>query len=383
MRILFTFIGGRGHFDPLIPIARAAEAAGHTVAVAGSGNLTGEIIAAGFTAFATSETRVAMAHSAAVAEPRAPLEPLDRAQDERDFADTFGGRGARRHAAALPEILERWKPDVVVRDEADFGSAIAAELAGVPCATVLVLAAGSLLRKELLTGPLNKLRSDHRLPPDPNLTMLDGGLVLSPFPSSFRDPTFPLPSTAFRYRPGQPREAGTHAQPPTVYFTLGTVFNTGSGDLFARVIAGLQDVRANVIVTVGKRVDPAEFGDQPPHVRIERFIPQHEILPWTDIVITHGGSGSVMGALGHGVPVVILPIGADQPHNAGRCADLGVGLELTARTVTANEVAAAVSEMLSDDSYRLAADRVRSEINGMPAVEDTVALIERMHHESA
>ncbi|WP_202869683.1 hypothetical protein [Kribbella caucasensis] len=57
IRILFTFSGGSGHFRPLVPVARAVEAAGHTVAVAGSGKVRPSFEAAGFTAFATSGPR--------------------------------------------------------------------------------------------------------------------------------------------------------------------------------------------------------------------------------------------------------------------------------------------------------------------------------------
>ena len=55
MRILFSFIGGTGHFLPLVPLARAAERAGHTVAVAGAGGQQAVIAQAGFAAYATSE----------------------------------------------------------------------------------------------------------------------------------------------------------------------------------------------------------------------------------------------------------------------------------------------------------------------------------------
>ena len=54
MRILVTFIGGLGHFHPLEPVARAAAAAGHEVAVAGSGALVPQVESAGFRALATS-----------------------------------------------------------------------------------------------------------------------------------------------------------------------------------------------------------------------------------------------------------------------------------------------------------------------------------------
>ena len=117
---------------------------------------------------------------------------------------------------------------------------------------------------------------------------------------------------------------------PTVYFTLGTVFNTESGDLFTRVLSGLRELPIEVVVTVGRDVDPAGFGPQPGHIHIERYIPQAALLPHCDLVINHGGSGSVIGALAHGLPLVVIPMGADQSLNATRCAQLGVGVALDA-----------------------------------------------------
>ena len=370
MRILFTFIGGSGHFQPLVPIARAAEAAGHTVAVAGSGNMVPAIEAAGFTAVATSEPRAKQVLE------RAPLQPVDPQRENRQLREGFAGRGARRHAEVIPGIISEWQPDVLVRDEVDFGTAVVAELLGIPCATVLVLAAGTFLHKDLVAEPLRALRSELGLPPDPTLAMLDRHLVLSPFPPSFRSPDFPPPSTTFSFRTTTALPPNTASETPTVYFTLGTVY--ANPDLHSRVLAGLRELPANIVVTVGGHVDPTDFGPQPGHIRIEQFIPQDEVLPHSDVVISHGGSGSLMGALAHGLPSILLPLGADQPHNAKRCAELGIGLVLDPVTVTPLEVRNTVATILADHAYRQAAERIRDEINALPGVGMAVPRIERL-----
>ena len=97
-----------------------------------------------------------------------------------------------------------------------------------------------------------------------------------------------------------------------------------SGDLFQRVLAGLRDLPIDLIVTVGRDLDPVDLGTQPANVHVERFMPQAALLPHCDLVVSHAGSGSVLGALAHGLPMVLLPIGADQPLNAARCQALGV-----------------------------------------------------------
>jgi hypothetical protein len=103
-------------------VARAAQAAGHTVAIAGAGGRGSEIAAAGFTAFATSEPR-----RRPEAADRRTVEAPDPEADVRQLAEGASpGAGARRHAVAVLELARAWKPDVLVRDEVDFGTAIAA-----------------------------------------------------------------------------------------------------------------------------------------------------------------------------------------------------------------------------------------------------------------
>jgi MGT family glycosyltransferase len=160
--------------------------------------------------------------------------------------------------------------------------------------------------------------------------------------------------------------------------TLGTTFNTGSGDLFERLLAGLSDVHADVLVTVGQHIDPADFGVQPDHVRMERFVPQEQVLRDSDLVISHGGSGSLMGALAHGLPSVLLPLGADQPHNAQRAVELGIARVLDAATASPEEIGQAANALLADDAAADRARQVAAEIDGLPGVEATVPLLERL-----
>ena len=380
MRILFTFAGGSGHLEPLVPIARAAKAAGHTVAFAGRPWMIPKVEALGFPAFATGS-------DVGLTPKRLPLADVDLERDIRDVGAGFGRRIARERATDMLALCAEWQPDLLVCEETDFGPMVVAERRGLPYATVLVIAAGSFVRPDAVAGPLNEVRAEHGLPPDPNLAMLSRYLVLSPFPPSYRDPAFPLPATAHSIRPltldtarNDPAPAWlTHMDDaPTVYFTLGTIYNMESGDLFQRVLAGLRDLPSNLIVTVGRDIDPAEFGPQPANIHIERYIPQSVILPQCDAVVSHGGSGSVLGALAHGLPMVLIPMGADQPLNAIRCADLGVAQVLDAVAATPETVRAAVATVLADPSYSRAAERLRDEIAALPGPAHAVVLIERL-----
>ncbi|KAE8762227.1 glycosyltransferase, partial [Georgenia thermotolerans] len=163
---------------------------------------------------------------------------------------------------------------------------------------------------------------------------------------------------------------------PLVYFSLGTVFNLESGDLFTRVLAGLRDLPADVLVSLGAGLDPALLGPQPAHVRVEPFVDQDRVIAAADVVVTHGGSGTVTAALTAGVPVVVLPMGADQPDNAARCAALGVGTVLDPVTVTPPQVRAAVGAVLTDPAFRRRAAALAAEAAALPPVGSAVALLE-------
>ena len=63
-----------------------------------------------------------------------------------------------------------------------------------------------------------------------------------------------------------------------------------------------KDLGVDVVATVGQGIDPTDLGPQPSHVRVERFLPQGDVLPGVDLVVSHGGSGSLMAALSHGLP---------------------------------------------------------------------------------
>ncbi len=127
-----------------------------------------------------------------------------------------------------------------------------------------------------------------------------------------------------------------------------------------------------MLVTVGRGVDPASLGPRPARVRVEEFVPQDTVLPSADLVVSHGGSGSLLAALAHGLPSVLLPLGADQPHNAERASELGLARVLTAATVTPEAIRVAVTAALDDHA---AADRARAvaeEIGARPDVEQAL-----------
>ncbi len=303
---------------------------------------------------------------------RLPLLAPDPVKEDHDLREGFARRAASLRGKDILELAGTWRPDLVVCDEVDFGAMIAAERLGVPHASVLVTASGGFVRASVVASALDDVRASFGLPADPALAMLERHLVLSPFPPGFRDPAYSLPVTARTFRPQDPVEADGEA----IYFTLGTIFNTESGDLFQRVLTGLRELEVPLVMTVGEMIDPAEFGPQPSHVRIERFVPQASVLPTCRLVVSHGGSGSLTGALAHGLPSVLIPLGADQLMNGARVAALGLGLVLDPVSLTPAGIRDAAADVLTDPSYLRVAAGLRAEMAAQPGVSYTVGLLE-------
>ena len=331
MRVLFTAAGTPAHFHVLIPIADAVRDAGHEVAFAAGPNVVSGIERAGFTAFPVGPPD-AWPRSAAPADP-AELVPWV-------WEELYAGPPAAERLADLGPRCERWQPDLIVRENAELAGCIAAEAIGIPHAVVQngnIAVVWHLRRDRLARG---STRCGHRRVwrPIPIWPCCGATCCCCRCRCSFHDPTLRLPPTAHFIRPHTFDRTGDEALPdwlvalppqPTVYMTLGTVFNTRH-DLFATVIMALRDEPVNLIVTVGRDQDPEQFGPQPDNVHIERYIPHSELLARCDVMINLAGMNSLRSAFEHGVPLVLLPLVAEHAFNAERCAALGMALVLDA-----------------------------------------------------
>jgi len=94
--------------------------------------------------------------------------------------------------------------------------------------------------------------------------------------------------------------------------------------------------------------------------------------------VTHGGFNTIQAALSQGLPLVVLPVGADQPLNAASCAALGIGRVVGPEDRTPEAIRAAVRAVLADPSYRAAARRLRDAMLALPGPAHGVALLERL-----
>lgn len=392
MRILFTTSAGAGHFHPLVPLARAAAAAGHKVAFACPRSLCGTVEALGFPAFAAGRD-----HHDPDAELVQVMAEAHRmtpgpAQARFFITNVFFGINARRMVPPLMDVCTAWQPDLIVRENMEFGGAVVAEALGVPHATVQVAQLIDVRpMREAIAAQLDRARAMLDLPADPELGMLSRYLDLSFTPRSFQDPAVPVPPTLHTLRAEPFDRSGRETLPawlddlprrPTIYATLGTEMNRGVPGIFPRVlqtiIAGLQEEPLNLIVTTGRECDPAALGPQPPHVHVERYIPQSLVFPRCDLIVTHGGHNTVLAAIAAGLPMVVVPITADQPENAARCAALGLGRVVSLAELTPDAIHEATCGVLRDLRYCASVLRLRSEMEALPGPDYGVRLLERL-----
>ena len=111
---------------------------------------------------------------------------------------------------------------------------------------------------------------------------------------------------------------------------------------------------------------------------MHQYIPQEQLLPHCAAVVTHGGAGSMLGALAFGLPLLIVPQGADHFYNADRAVAAGAACKLMPERLTADSARDAVRMLLHDDTFRDAAQRIKHEFDAMPDPQRAVESLEQL-----
>ncbi len=386
MRVLFSSTRGAGHFNPLVPFARGFERAGHEVMFAGPPDLEGPVETAGFEFWRFDpppEDELGEVWS------RVPELPPEEA-NEVVVGQIFGRLNT---TAALPRLraaFEQWVPDAVLRDPNEYGSALAAELHGVPHARVAIgLASTEELGLGIAAGELDALRRAEGLAPDPRADALRSSPFLSVFPRSLDEGAQPdtrwFHDPAWDTAPGElPDWWPGREEQPLVYVTFGSVAGSFPQalpvyDVAMRAVAGLP---VRVLLTVGRELDLDALPAAPDNVRIERWVPQQDVLGHAAAAVVHGGSGSTLGALAAGVPLVVVPLFADQPQNARRVAEVGAGVAVEPDRADVDAAVAplrdAVKTVLAEPSFSERAGALADELRAEPPVDEAVLLFERL-----
>lgn len=325
MRVLFASLASVGHTYPLIPLAIAVREAGHEVYFAAGENVHAPLLRNGLR----------------------PFRPAD------SFYEIY--------AEDLEPELERLQPDLVVHEWGLPGAAIAAHRAGIPS---LWHGFGRMIPEGI---GLQLPTSATGAPDRPHLDIC---------PPSLQDKDFLATAERIELRPvpysepAPPAWRIERASRPLIYLTLGTAF--GTPELLTTAIHGLTALDAHVVVASG-RVSPERLGTVPDNVTVQAWVPQADLLPYADLIVHHGGSGTTLGALTVGAPQLILPQGADQFANAEALSTAGAALRLLPAELSTQAITEQARKLLphhGNTEHRDAARAIAEEIAGMPSPDE-------------
>jgi UDP:flavonoid glycosyltransferase YjiC (YdhE family) len=383
MRVLASCsLGGAGHLRPLLPFLAAARRRGDQTLVVGPPAMAHAVEAAGYAFYAGGEPPD---EEVARIRERLPVAPPAQASRLAN-RDLFGRMATAAMLPGMVRVWRKWAPELVLREPCEYASAVVAQRHGTAIAQVAIslaqAEAGSITMaapalEDHLAGLVATLRDS------PYLTRFPASLDPSEFTSTlrYREPTVrrstPLPDW------WDGRDA------PLLYMTFGTVlgYMAIATEVYRAALRAVEHVDVRVLLTVGERFDLSTLGVVPAHVHVEKWVEQSRVLDRADLVVCHGGSGTVIGALAAGVPLVVVPVFADQFENGRRIAASGAGRVVEIQSAGAHRsrrpltiddapmISEQIDAVLNDDSHRRQARSIAAEIAATPDVEEVLARV--------
>ena len=149
---------------------------------------------------------------------------------------------------------------------------------------------------------------------------------------------------------------------PILYISLGTI-NNQNADFYKDCYTAFgsradQASPYQVIMSIGKQIDPATLGPTPDNFIVRPYVPQLEILQRVSLFITHGGMNSTSEALLYGVPLIVIPQRGDQFLVAQQVVESGAGLTLSTKQATPEILQQAATQILSNTKFKTQANVV-------------------------
>lgn len=382
--MLFATTANEGHFGPLLPFVRAVIAAGHEVRVAAPQSFARSLANAGLEHEPFADVPGEVIGPVMARLPS--LAPMDA--DTVVIREVFGRLDAQAGLPGITASIERWRPDLVVRETAELGSLAAAERAGVAHAQVCIgmhEMAGWF--GELLDEPFAELSRLAGLESGRLAAAHASEPMFSSVPTLLDFPTGGSDAVRRFHEPPPARTGARSAQwgdldRPLVYVTFGSIAGslppfTG---VFRAALDALAGLDAAVVMTVGRAVDPSGLAPLPANARVFNWLPQGDVLAHASAMVARGGFGTTMGALAAGVPQLVVPLFTyDQVLNGEHVAAIGAGLTSPMGIDSFVGAADRVRQLMSDPTFTDGARRVATAIRDLPppsaAVEELVALV--------
>ncbi|MFC4534636.1 macrolide family glycosyltransferase [Sphaerisporangium dianthi] len=366
--IAFLNIPMHGHINPTLPVVAELVRRGHSVTYHTSAAFSKEIEATGAT------VRLYPGGDRPLPDPPIPLTMLDGL--------------ARTATGLLPSVLSdlrRSWPDLIVHGAACPWGAVAARELEVPAASLFTtfafnrqvpsptrasweLLATAAARSRTAQGylwsrwGLSRRYATHGLPlldllnVRQPLNLVFTSRAFQPGADSF-DQSYRFVGPSLGARPNDPSFPVDRLRDPVLYASLGTVFNAGPR-LLREFAAALAPLGGTGVISTGE-VDPAALEPLPDNVIARRSVPQPEVLARAALFVTHGGMNSVNEAMYAGVPMLLVPQGADQPLVARRVVELGAGLSIRTEDATADALNTLARRLLDEPRFQAAAATLR------------------------
>ncbi|MDP9793636.1 UDP:flavonoid glycosyltransferase YjiC (YdhE family) [Catenuloplanes nepalensis] len=382
MRVLFSCVPAIGHTFPLLPLARAFARRGDRVAFLTAAGMTPVLANEGFALLpAGPMPDVLFAEAAARTGQDAAAEPTPAS-----VSAFFGEVRLDTTADDAITAARDWAPDLIVNEMTDTVGPLVAAVLGTPQAT---LSFGPGIPPEFRgaiaanIAPYFTARGV-----DAPATLPAGRWVLDLCPDILGPVGIPDGMTRLPLRPEAHRGPDGDVTPalppaaagrPRVLVTFGSHF--GDPEIVLDLLNALQDgVDADVIGTaLPGAAEPgvAEPGALPgaAEPRLVPFQPMAKLLPGVSAVVTHGGAGTVLGALSLGLPVVVVPQGADQFVQAAAVSAAGCGVATAPGRPDPETLRAAVKTVLTDPAIAAAAADVRKQMDAMPSPDEVAATL--------
>jgi UDP:flavonoid glycosyltransferase YjiC (YdhE family) len=364
VKVVLASLPAFGHLYPLVPLALAFERAGASVVFATGEEFAGRL--PGRTVPGAEET---WAFSDATAEIARRAEQLGGAARDEGLGQTLFVELCAPHVVdVMTAVMERERPDLVVFEQTNVGAAMAAHATDIRAFCLAIVGWGrqwstiyetvsAMVQAPAADALAEGLIDTH----PPFLADVD---ATPPFPTMAMRPTAWSPDRPVQPWLREPRRA------PRVYLTMGTVF--GNVDLLRAAALEIAGSGCEVLVATGPGIEPSALGDMPAAVHLEQDVPQAHLLPYVDLVVHHGGTGTVIGSLACGLPQIVMPQGADQFWNAAHLAAQGA-CRIVPPGAPPGSIATAATELIKQQApEREAARRLGRVIAAMPS-PDAVA----------
>lgn len=349
-RFLFVIPPLAGHVNPAVAVTQELRANGNDVAWVGSETYLRPMVGPDTTVFPTGLRPYRGQH--------------DRgARAVKSLWEGFVMPFARSILPSVEKAATTYQPDVIVADQHALAGALVAHRNGLPWATVCPQAM-ELTRPfhdrpgidGWIRSQLASLATDIDLRFSPYLVVAFTGTILTdpePFPDHFA-----LVGPAVGERPPVPDFPWRALDPSRslILVTMGTLAQDIAGDFYRRMTQALAPLggrlQAIIIAPTGAVPDPPE------HLLVLPRAPVLDLLGRAAAVVCHAGLNTTCEALAHGVPALMAPIKHDQPIIANQVTRVGAGIRLGLTRATPDQLRGAVTTLLDDPSYRLAAARV-------------------------